>query len=634
MTTGPGGERRFRAPHWVGLRFGAYLAATELLVVILPVMYKLRQSGLWGVILVSAAMYALLGLGGGWLLGWIPPLRRRPWALLLTLLALMAGASAALGEHVVPALVFGLPALGMAWAGSAMAGKPSKVRLALRLVVIAVFGLAWLPLLVPRGTVLAETDAEPAAGVPNLVLVVLDTVRRDTLSTYGYPEETSPRLSELAAAGLRFETARVNGMWSLPSHATFFTGVHPSVHGAHYENWELEEGPRTLAELLRARGYQTACITGNPLISRSLGTARGFEQVGESWRSFWIQESLIGWRLLRPIWDRDRDKGGAAGIRYLEGWLAEDRDPERPFFLFVNVMDPHAPYHDVPREHVERFLPDGASFADARRLGSLVFFHHVFGGPVELDDEELAILRGTYAGSVHYGDQVLGQIVDRLDAAGLGDDTLIAVTSDHGELLGEHDLWGHVHSLYDELLTVPLVLRHAASIPAGTVSDAPVQGIDLMPTFLAAAGIPKDAWPRGRYGRDLSFAWSSDSPEPDAHWTMVAEHFTPSMLPDTAPETMSGDLDELFVRRRAVVTRDSKYVVSSNGVEQTYDRVADPDETSDISSSTSTRTATGRAFLSAWIDALDVPWGDAPESSGPEVDPQTLERLRELGYVE
>ena len=634
MTSPTSVPSRFRTPPWVGLRFGAYLAATELLVVVLPVMYKLRQSGLWGLILASAAMYALLGLGGGWLLGRIPPLRSRPWALLLSLLALLAGTSAILGEHVVPVLVFGLPALGMAWAGSAMAGKPSKVRLALRGLVIVVFGLVWLPLLVPRGAGPAETDVEPATGVPNLVLVVLDTVRRDTLSTYGYPEETSPRLSELADSGIRFDGARVNGMWSLPSHATFFTGVHPSIHGAHYENWELDEGPRTLAELLRTRGYQTACITGNPLISRSLGTARGFEDVGESWRHFWIQESLIGWRLLRPVWDRDRDKGGAAGVRYLERWLAEERDPERPFFLFVNVMDPHAPYHDVPRQHVERFLPEGATYADARRLGSLVFFHHVFGGPVELDDEELAILRGTYAGAVRYGDAVLGEIVDRLDAADLGDDTLIAVTSDHGELLGEHDLWGHVHSLYDELLAVPLVLRHPAAIPAGTDSDAPVQGIDLMPTFLSAAGIPRDAWPRGRYGRDLSFAWSPEGAEPDAHWTMVAEHFTPSMLPDTAPETMSGDLDELFVRRRAVITRDSKYVVSSNGVEQTYDLVADPDEDSDVSSSSSTRTAAGRAFLSAWIDALDVPWGDAPEGGGPDVDPQTLERLRELGYAE
>jgi len=618
----------------VGLRFGAYLVATELLVVVLPVMYKLRQSGLWGVILASAAMYALLGLGGGWLAGRIPPLRHRPWALLLVLLALMAGVSGILGEHVVPVLLFGLPAFGMAWAGSAMAGKPSRVRLALRLVVVAVFGLVWLPLLVPRGGSPEPVAVEPAEGVPNLVLVVLDTVRLDTLSTYGNPRETSPRLSELAGDGLRFDAARVNGMWSLPSHATFFTGVHPSVHGAHYENWSLDEGPRTLAELLRARGYQTVCITGNPLISTSLGTARGFDDVGESWRHFWIQESLIGWRLLRPVWDRDRDKGGAAGVRYLEDWIAEARDPDRPFFLFVNVMDPHAPYHDVPRDHVERFLPEGATYADARSLAGLVFFHHVFGGPVDLTDEELAIVRATYDGSVHYGDAVLGQLVDALDGAGLGDDTLIAVTSDHGELLGEHDLWGHVHSLYDVLLRVPLVLRYPGAIPSGTVSDAPVQGIDLMPTFLSAAGIPRDAWPGGRYGRDLSFAWSPDVADPDAHWTMVAEHFTPSMLPDTAPETMSGDLDELFVRRRAIVTRDTKYVVSSNGVEQTYDLLADPEETSNISSSTSTRTATGRAFLSAWVDALDVPWGDAPEGGGPQVDPQTLERLRELGYVE
>ena len=628
----PAEPARYRAPHWVGLRFGAYLAATELLVVVLPVMYKRRQSGLWGVILASAVMYALLGFGGGWLLGRIPPLRRRPVVLLGFLLVLLAAITAALGEHVVPVFAFGLPAFGMAWAGTAMSGKPSKVRLALRGVVIAIFGLVWLPLLVPRGGPPDAAEVEPAAGVPNLVLVVLDTVRRDTLSTYGYPDETSPRLTALADAGIRFDDARVNGMWSLPSHATFFTGVHPSVHGAHYENWQLDEGPPTLAERLRERGYQTVCITGNPLISHSLGTARGFDAVGESWRSFWIPESLIGWRLLRPLWDRDRDKGGAAGVRYLERWLAEERDPARPLFLFVNVMDPHAPYHDVPRDVTERFLPDGARFADARRLGSLVFFHHVFGGPVELTDDERAILRGTYAGSVAYGDRVLGQIVDALEAAGLGDDTLIAVTSDHGELLGEHELWGHVHSLYDTLLAVPLVVRYPATIPAGSVHGGPVQGIDLLPTFLAAAGVPESGWPDGARGRDLSFAWR-DTAATATHRAIVAEHFTPSMLPETAPDTMAGDLDELFVRRRAVVFADHKYVVSSGGQERAYDLATDPGETRDVYAETPHITGL-RGTLGAWTHELDVPWGDAPEGAGPEVDPQTLQRLRELGYIE
>ena len=624
---------KYRAPHWAGLRFGGYLAATELLVVVLPVMYKLRQSGIWGVILISAVMYASLGLGGGWLLGRIPPLRRRPPVLLLVLLALLTAVTAALGEHVVPVLAFGVPAFGMAWAGSAMAGKPSRVRLVLRGLVIAIFGLVWLPLLVPRGGVPSPVATEPAAGVPNLVLIVLDTVRRDTLSTYGFGAETSPRLTALADAGMRFDDARVNGIWSLPSHATFFTGAHPAVHGAHYENWQLEEGPPTLAGLLRGRGYQTVCITGNPLISRSLGTARGFDQVGESWRNFWIPESLIGWRLLRPLWDRDRDKGGAASVRFVERWLTRERDPARPLFLFVNVMDPHAPYHDVPRQVTERFLPAGAGYGDARRLGSLVFFHHVFGSPLELSDDDRAVLRGTYAGSVAYGDQVLGQIVDQLDAAGLADDTLIAVTSDHGELLGEHELWGHVHSLYDTLLAVPLVLRYPAAIAPGTVNDDPVQGIDLLPTFLSAAGVPSDAWPDAARGRDLSFAWSGDDPS-GAERPVVAEHFTPSMLPDNASDTMAGAPGELFVRRRAVVVGDTKYVVSSGGAEVAYDLAADPGETVDIATGAPGRVAPVRATLAAWVQTLEVPWGDAPEGVGPDVDPQTLQRLRELGYVE
>jgi arylsulfatase A-like enzyme len=628
-------RRHFRQPPWIGFRFGAYLVGVESLIVLLPVMLKLRQSGLLLALVSSAAVYVGVFAALGWVFGRASVLRERPSLLVVAMLATLGLATLATGENVAPVLLFGIPAALFAWAGTRMSGRPSKLRLALRSLVVLVFGLAFLPLLLPTPRDSMETAEPPAGSAPNLVLVVLDTVRRDHLSTYGYPLETSPELTRLAAEGIRYDQARVNGMWSLPSHATFFTGDHPSLHGAHYEHWMLDEEQDTLAEALAGFGYQTVCITGNPLISRGLGTADGFEVLEESWRTHWIQESLNLWRVLRPVWDRDHDKGGAAGVRFLERWLEEDRATDRPFFLFVNVMDPHAPYNDVPAAYQDRFLPEGISRRDARRTDAEVFFHHVFASPLALTDEEILSVRRSYDGATLYGDAVLGDIVASLDAAGLTEDTLVVVTSDHGELLGEHDLWGHVHSLYDELLRVPMVMRFPGHIAPASVSGASVQGIDLVPTLLSAAGVPREDWPSAR-GLDLNATWNPEAHVPRR--ATVAEHFTPSMLPTNADTTMSGDLDGLFVRRRGVIRAAvrgaTKYTVSSGGEERLFLLSEDPAEVRDRTSDLPDPLTASRATLTEWIEAEGVAWSDSVQVQGPELDPATRQRLQELGYIE
>ncbi len=620
---------RFRAPHWCGLRLGSYLLGVELLVVVLPVMYTLRQSGLVWLLAASAALYAALFTGAASLLGLIPWLRRRPLVLLAVLLAGVAGADAAAGDNVIPLLLFGLPALAMAMTGTHLAGRPSRLRFALRTLVIVVFGGALVPLAVPVRRPPPPVPPPPSAGAPDVVLIVLDTVRRDHLSTYGHGRETSPALTALAARGARFDDARVNGVWSLPSHATLFTGEAPSTHGAHYEHWLLDDDLPTLAEALAATGYETVCVTGNPLISRGLGTARGFRVVDESWRSFWVQESLIAWRMLRPLWDRDRDKGGAAGVRFLRRWLRRERDPERPLFLFVNVMDSHAPYTDVPPAYQRRFLPEGVSRSQARRLVARVFVHHVFGRALELDDAQVETVTRSYDGAVAYADAVLGQILDALAGDGGREDTLVIVLADHGELLGEHALWGHVHSLYDELLRVPLVMAWPGHVAPGTVIDSPVDSLDVVATIQEAAGVPGDLRV-GHAGADLL------SPEPLTPDPIVAEHFVPSMLPDGADVTMSGDLDELFVRRRCLIAGDLKYMVSSSGDERLFDLAADPGELVDVQPRRPDDVTVARAMMAAWIEEEDAAWSDEPAGggAGPEIDEATRRRLRDLGYLE
>jgi arylsulfatase A-like enzyme len=178
---------------------------------------------------------------------------------------------------------------------------------------------------------------------------------------------------------------------------------------------------------------------------------------------------------------------------------------------------------------------------------------------------------------------------------------------------------------------VPLVMRYPAQIPPDTVVGTSAEGIDLMPTLLAAAGIPRDNWP-ATYGRDLAPSWRGEYEALDS--IMIAEHFQPSMLPDNAPETMGGDLGELFVRRRALLSDDHKYVVSSSGDEQLFHLSSDPAEQHDLSDGYQQQRAERRFLLEQWAEAFGVTWGEQTQVDKPELDPATEQRLRELGYLE
>jgi hypothetical protein len=313
-----------------------------------------------------------------------------------------------------------------------------------------------------------------AADRPDLVLIVLDTVRYDRTSLPpgvepGSNSDTTPFLRELASRGIAFTRARAPAEWTLPSHASMFTGLLPSRHFAHYDHRYLADDAPTLAEWLSARGYVTAAFSANPNVSRAFNFDQGFDHFFEAFR----EEETIA----------HGSKSGAI-LAALGKWVSEQR--QGPRFVFVNLMDAHLPYA-ADSAHLDRFAPRGGAL-DAADLAAADFLDRVVAGERPLDDEFVAALKERYDAALRTVDDRLRQVVELLERRGvLGKNSLLVVTSDHGERLGEDGRVDHQGSLSEVLLRVPLVFVGRGAT-GGVRNDTPI-GLESIAGHLSGAAL-------------------------------------------------------------------------------------------------------------------------------------------------
>ncbi len=306
----------------------------------------------------------------------------------------------------------------------------------------------------------------------HLVLVTLDTVRRDHLGAYGHPRETSPHFDALAARGVLFEDALTQSITTTPSHASILTGRIPPRHGLRRMfDQRLADENRTLAEILAGAGFRTAAFVSALPLRRAVGLDQGFEVFDDAY------EPATGERVAAVTNGRVR------------AWLAGGT-PDR-LFLWVHYFDPHNPYY-APREQRERFgVGDVAADAvlDQVRGADAVT-------PAELDR-----MSRLYDAEIRTADAALGELLALLDGAGVLDDAVVAVLADHGECLGENgDYFGHF-GVREETARIPFVLVHPRGLGAGKRVTAPVGAIDLLPTALHWLGVEA---PEGIDGVDLT----------------------------------------------------------------------------------------------------------------------------------
>lgn len=332
----------------------------------------------------------------------------------------------------------------------------------------------------------------PPPEIRHVVVVSLDTIGARHVSAYGYDRETTPHLDAVAAGGVLFENAYAPQLWTLTSHITMMTGLHPEVHGV-TKRRPASPSAVTLAEILRERGFATAAFTGaGGWLHPGFGLGRGFDtyEMGRH--------------------DAQTDAARATA------WLREqadqlETDPEYRFFLFVHFFDAHSGGKDVPYyappPYGARYLPEGSRW---ERGGSATGLNELAKqGPSELDRE---IVTAYYDAAVSYVDaEGLAPVVDTLRELGLDDETLLVVTSDHGEEIFEHG--GVLHRQpYDETTRVPLVFR-GPGIPAGERVAELAALVDLTPTVLSLLSLPI---PAHMQGRDLAPLWRGAGPVNDA----------------------------------------------------------------------------------------------------------------------
>ncbi len=336
-------------------------------------------------------------------------------------------------------------------------------------------------------------------GAPNLLLLILDTVRAQNLSLYGYMRPTSPFLEAFAGRGIVFDQAIATSPWTLPSHASMFTGLGPGELNADF-NVPFDDAAPTMAELLAGQGYLTAGFVANQGFgAATFGLDRGFDHYEDHplgaelfVKSFWLAHALsqrIG-MALGHFGELARKNAAHVNGNFLS-WL--DGAPDRPFFAFLNYYDAHSPF--------EVDEPFATRFSDRPPRGWLAW------RKLRYPDVEMAEITTSYDAVLAYVDHQIGALLDSLSARGRLDNTLVIVASDHGEHLGEHGLVFHGNSLYLPLLHVPLLISFPGHVPQGLRIAETVSLLDLASTALDLLG----AVPAELPGNSLRRFWTSTS---------------------------------------------------------------------------------------------------------------------------
>ena len=441
----------------------------------------------------------------------------------------------------------------------------------------------------------------------NIVLVTLDTTRSRNLGAYGYARARTPNLDRLAREGVRFAHAYTPVPQTAPSHATILTGLHPAHHGVLYNGWRLPGEAVTLPEILRARGYDTAAAVSVDHLARAYGFAQGIDTYFDRsplFDRFYVYSHSTGSRFSIPVVLRmlavraggapwlnmaSHERRGDRTMDLALQWLARPRT--RPFFLWVHLFDPHAPYKPPP------------GYTDPFRVGAAVLPESPFPA------RKIRDLLDRYDGEVSFVDVQVGRLIEALRP--VRERTLVVVVADHGESLGEHGWRGHNSHVTQEVIEVPLILDLPGRLPKGRVEQTRVFTMDIAPTVLEVAGLRV---PRPMDGQSLL------RPVPDR--TLVLQSENPSGF--RIRGIMVGDLK--VTRTWPAGSRDESW---SGGRREIYDLSRDPPERTNLAAnhrSVPERAASMESELRGFYGTVRV--------KRQEVSSATRAMLRALGYVE
>jgi arylsulfatase A-like enzyme len=452
--------------------------------------------------------------------------------------------------------------------------------------------LAWNSprILVPA---VPERKLEPAK---NVVVVVIDTLRADKLRPFNPQTRVkTPAIDQFASDGAVFELAQAPENWTKPSVASILTGLHPQTHQQKTGDAALPSSAELLSEHLQGEGFATGGFIANGYVSDRFG----FDQGWDDYTNYIREEKSTE---AKDVFD---DAGN---------WIEAHKDGR--FFAYIQTIDPHVPY-DPPGKYLQMYDPsEYAGQIKPRMTGDLLEKAKRNPPQVVFDARDKRRLEALHDGEITKHDHFFGAFLERLSALGLANDTLIVVTSDHGEEFDDHGSWGHGHSVYQELLHVPLMFRLPNRVPAGTKVGEAVSTLDISATVTDLLGVPAMAHNEG--------------------------HALVGLMLGEAPSQPAVAFSDFQDDRRVITTGRWKLILRGNLTSTMFDLVADPTEKNQLDASAfPIGRRYSRMLLGQFLGASDrADWLSAEQKGGTQLERENAEmddtirdQLRALGYA-
>lgn len=484
-------------------------------------------------------------------------------------------------------------------------------------------------------------------------MIIMDTARAANFSCCGYDRMTSPHVDKIAEEGILFKNAISPSPWTLPSHVSMFTGLYPSEHGLTEDNISIGKNIyalRTqythhhfLPEILKKEGYKTVGFSNNPWISHNFGFDKGFDFFCETWKlkkkrslskKIITKVRTLVPQKFHPVINNLKvrmsrfvhsDSGVKETVSAMKEWFDNNYTDDAPFFVFFNFLEPHLPYLP-PKPFDTKFITSSSDYKRLRKVNQ----NHLkyIAREVEMHSDDFEILKSLYDGEIAYLDSRLKEIFDYFKDVNMMDETLLIITSDHGENIGEHGLMGHQFCLYDTLLRVPLIMKCPEFSFAGKVEEKYVQLSDIFYTLLDVLDIRLeglDVHKRSFFNRDYSEL-------------IIAEHEVPRISLSVLEDRFSDfEKKSLGQELKCIYSDGMKYIWNSQKENELYDISRDPKEEKNLLHENGDHASRLFIMLQDKVASLigrnkkDVM--EAKDLPKEDLDKEIADKLRDLGYI-
>jgi uncharacterized sulfatase len=519
---------------------------------------------------------------------------------------------------------------------------------------------------------------------PDIILLVLDTQRADRMSLYGYPKKTTRTLDEISTNATVWDWAISPGQWTIPSHASLFTGLYPTVHQTTQSFTTLPPGIPTTPELLQQNGYHTVGFCNNPLVGvLDNGLRRGFDafynygatfpdvpRMGRDKGLRWIQREfqkllkrfatpiersfghsplllkLATLPILVPLWSRLVNfKGNTLqSLRDVTDYLRyhHTNHTDRPLFMFINMMETHLPYYP-PSRIVEKWVPYYREDTEARHFiekFNTQTYRWIAPMMEPFTSNQQKVLGDVYDAEMAFQDRQLHKVFSYLKKSGRLENMMVVIVSDHGESHGEHEFMGHGFAIYNELVRVPLMIRYPAIYPQGKRVKHTVSTRRIFHSILEAAGIDHHTFGRPTHELSLLHSLNGKEGEPEGE-EVISEAYPPLNFINVMEMSSPSAVARFRVKetRKAIFDGMTKLMTIGDRTDELFDMQKDPKEDHNLLDNPvgyenqlidmEHRLEDYSSMLAAQRDGTQA-GGHIDYSDNPEL----LERLRGLGYIE